>query len=99
MIKRSEAINCVNVEPKTNVSIIFSVSIIRVGVVNHHVSLIFIPVCEIDASSYWKPNITLLRHSSTHTSRKSQEDTEKSMQRRKKLFDNRDIRLSNTVHG
>jgi hypothetical protein len=53
VLKFSRAIGRVNVPLKTSVSQISSVSIIRVGVVNGRMSLIFIPVCPIDASSYW----------------------------------------------
>jgi hypothetical protein len=53
VLKSSWVITCVNVELKPNVSEISSVSITRVGVVNDGMSLIFTPVCEIDASSYW----------------------------------------------
>jgi hypothetical protein len=42
----------VSVELKTNVAEI-SVSIIRVDMTNDRVSLIFTPVCQIDARSYW----------------------------------------------
>jgi hypothetical protein len=48
----SRAISRVNVKLKTNVSEISSVYIIRVDVVNDRISLIFIPDCQIDASSY-----------------------------------------------
>jgi hypothetical protein len=48
----SSAIGRVNIELKTNVPEIISVSIIRVDVLNDHVSLIFVPVCESDALSY-----------------------------------------------
>jgi hypothetical protein len=54
MLKSSQVISCVNVELKPSVSAISSVSIIRVGVVNDGMSLIFTPVCEIDASLYWR---------------------------------------------
>jgi hypothetical protein len=50
-LKSSRAISRVTVELKTNVSEIFSVSFIRVDVMNYRMSLIFTPVCEIDASS------------------------------------------------
>jgi hypothetical protein len=53
VLKSSRAIRCVNGELKTNVSEISSVSIIRVDVVNDHMSLIYTPVCQIDVSSYW----------------------------------------------
>jgi hypothetical protein len=43
----------VNVELRINVSEFSSVSVIRVDVVSDNMSLIFIPVCQIDASSYW----------------------------------------------
>jgi hypothetical protein len=46
--KFSRAISRVNVELNTNVS---DISIIRVDVANDRMSLIFIPVCQIDA--YW----------------------------------------------
>jgi hypothetical protein len=46
-------ISHVNVEVKTHISEIALVSIIKVDVVNDRMSLIFIPVCQIDASSYW----------------------------------------------
>jgi hypothetical protein len=39
----------VNDELKTKVSDISSASIVRVGVVNHQISLIFTPACKIDA--------------------------------------------------
>lgn len=42
----------VNVESKTNISEIIAVSIIRVNAENDHISLICIPVCQNDASSY-----------------------------------------------
>jgi hypothetical protein len=48
VLKSSQAISHVNAELKTNVSEISSVSIIRVDVVNDHMSLIFIPVCQTD---------------------------------------------------
>jgi hypothetical protein len=51
VLKSSWVISHVNVELKINVSEI-SVFIIRVDVMNGHMSLIFIPVCQIDASSY-----------------------------------------------
>jgi hypothetical protein len=47
----SRAISRVNVELKTNVSYISSVSIVRVDVANDRMSLIFTPVRQIDA--YW----------------------------------------------
>jgi hypothetical protein len=50
-LKSSREISRVNVELQTNVSEVSSVSIIRVHVANHRMSLIFIPVCQIDASS------------------------------------------------
>jgi hypothetical protein len=46
-------IGCVNAELKTNISWISSNSIIRTNVVNDHMSLIHIPACRINASSYW----------------------------------------------
>jgi hypothetical protein len=46
VLKSSRAISRVNVELKTNVTEISSVSIIRVDVVNDHMSLIFILVCQ-----------------------------------------------------
>jgi hypothetical protein len=46
----------------------------------------------------WNLNTRLLSHCNIHTSRKSQVDTEKSMQKKKQL-DNRDTRLSNTARG
>jgi hypothetical protein len=49
----ARAVSWVSVELKTNVSEISSVSLIRVDVVNGGISLIFIPVCQIIASSYW----------------------------------------------
>jgi hypothetical protein len=51
VLKCSRAINRINVELKINVSEISSVSIFRVDVVNDRMSLIFIPVCQIGASS------------------------------------------------
>jgi hypothetical protein len=53
VVKFSWGHSHVNVEIKPDVSDIFSASIIRVDVVNDRMSLIVIPVCEIDASSYW----------------------------------------------
>jgi hypothetical protein len=53
VLKSSRATSRVDVELKTNVSEISTVSIIRTDVVNDRMSLIFTPVCEIDASSYW----------------------------------------------
>jgi hypothetical protein len=53
VLKSSQVISYVSVELKSNVSEIPLVSIIRIGVVNDHVSLNFTPVCEIVASSYW----------------------------------------------
>jgi hypothetical protein len=54
VLKSFLVISRVNVELKTNVSGIFFVSIsIRGDVVNGRISLKFIPVCQIDASSYW----------------------------------------------
>jgi hypothetical protein len=52
MLKSSQVIICVNVELKTNISGISSVSIISVSVMNDPTSLIFMPVCQIDACSY-----------------------------------------------
>jgi hypothetical protein len=46
-LKSSRAINRINVELKTNVSEISSVSIFRVDVVNDRMSLIFIPVFKL----------------------------------------------------
>jgi hypothetical protein len=48
----SRAISRVNVELKTDVSEVSSVFIIWVDVVNNNMSLIFIPVGQISASSY-----------------------------------------------
>jgi hypothetical protein len=53
VLKSSQVIIHVNVELKTNISGISSVSIVRVSVVNDHTSLILMPVCQFDASSYW----------------------------------------------
>jgi hypothetical protein len=53
VLKSSRAISLVNVELKTDVSEISSVSIIRVDVMNDRILLIFTPVCQIDSSSYW----------------------------------------------
>jgi hypothetical protein len=47
------SISRVNVELKTNVSEVSSVSIIKVDAVNDRMSLMFILVCKIDVSSYW----------------------------------------------
>jgi hypothetical protein len=52
MLKYSRAIRCVYFELKTNVSELSSISIIRVDMVNDHMSLIYIPVCQINASTY-----------------------------------------------
>jgi hypothetical protein len=52
VLKFSPAISRVDVELKPSVSEIWSVSIIRVDVVNDRISLMFIPVCRIGASSY-----------------------------------------------
>jgi hypothetical protein len=51
-LKSSEKTGLVSVELKTNISEIPSVSSIRVNVVNYCMSLIYIPVCQICASSY-----------------------------------------------
>jgi hypothetical protein len=51
VLKFSRSISRVNVELKTNVSDISTVSIIRVGVVNDRMLLIFIPVCQIDGNA------------------------------------------------
>jgi hypothetical protein len=51
MLKSSRAISRVNGELKTNVSEKSSVSIVMVEMVNGDMSLIFIPVSQIDASS------------------------------------------------
>jgi hypothetical protein len=67
-------IRSVNVESKTNISEIFSVTIIRVDAENDHISPICIPVCQNDASTYLMMeteeisemlsfNSTLMRHS------------------------------------
>jgi hypothetical protein len=53
MLKSFQAKIHVNIELKTNVSEMSSVSIIRVDVVNGHMSLIFILVCQVDVPSYW----------------------------------------------
>jgi hypothetical protein len=53
VLKCFRAISRVGVELKTDVSEI-SVSIIRVDVVNGYMSLIFVPVCLIDASFHWR---------------------------------------------
>jgi hypothetical protein len=52
-LKFPRALSSVKVELKTNVSEFSLVSIIRVDMVNDRVSLMFIPVCQIDAASYW----------------------------------------------
>lgn len=51
MLKSSQEISHVKFEIKTNISEISSVSIFKVNVVNDHISLIFIPVCQIGVSS------------------------------------------------
>jgi hypothetical protein len=53
MVEVSQALSRVGVELKTSVSEISSGSIFRVDVANDHTSLICIPMCQIDASSYW----------------------------------------------
>jgi hypothetical protein len=50
--KFSRPISRVNVEIKTEVSEISSVSIIRVDVMNDLATLIYVPVCQIDASAF-----------------------------------------------
>jgi hypothetical protein len=52
-LKFSQAISHINVELKTNVSETSSISSIMVDVVNDRVWLTFIPVYQINASSYW----------------------------------------------
>jgi hypothetical protein len=69
-IKITGTISRVNVELNTNVSDIASGSIIRVDVANDRISLIFIPVCPTDYSSYWCTmhwvgGVKLGRHPST----------------------------------
>jgi hypothetical protein len=51
MLTFSRAISRVNAELKTNVSEISTVSIIRIDMAKGCMSLIFIPVCQIDAFS------------------------------------------------
>jgi hypothetical protein len=53
VLKCSRVISGFRVELKITVSEISPVAIVRVDVVNDCMSVIFIPVCEIDVSSYW----------------------------------------------
>jgi hypothetical protein len=53
VLKSSQVTSHVNVVLKTNISDIFSISIITVNVVNDHTSLMYILICQINASSHW----------------------------------------------